>query len=812
MRLSVLLCCLIILVALAGCNRTPPPQAISTEETPPPALQASNLTASTKPHFYNRVMTLCIGINKYRSGGIPEVMFAESDAKTVAEKLQDLYSYEPILLLGAQASKKAILEKLDECDRQLGERDALLVFFAGHGQVIDLPSYARAGYLLPQDANLELNEKTDHERWATEAIDMQKFVERVGKMKAQHVVVVADACCTGFMTKRGNLEDRADLQIILKNPSRAVLAATTEKQPASEDKAKQHGYFTTAFLNHLAELSKNQDAGSVTDVFVEVRRQVARDSNKQMTPQMGRVGDGDGEFVFLPRSIPSTEVTAVLDTGSAEGQPEATRGRALLGVQDRARRRAKHRTQFSDLVEAFEALDYRYSTQPGQLTTVWDAKLKRFQENAANGEPLAMAALYYCYTKGLGAEKDPAEAGKWARKAYETGHPAGMHVFGEALHDGCGIPVNLPASEVLIRNALTANFPLSHFLYGDLLLRRFAAKVRCLIAADMPPDAVPAPIFDELQKASDAGIQTARLAIADAYLIQSARVDGLERTKTVNKALENLHPDDDKNIPLIQFELYRLYTWDRYHLWEPYYPILRYIKRHPEDIPRAKRQLEYAAQAGLPAAQAALANELSEQKYLLPMTRALSLTPDKEAAFKWASLAAKAGNMDAHLMLACMYNNGYGTLKDEAKAREHCEIAIKANYAFAYLNKGYWLSVEGVKDGGLNPPSYPLSVDPTPWWTRAGELGEPTGFYWAARRFRRLIEAKRYTSNYAHGYSQAAHYLVQGAKMGDKLCRDALLDKWWWWTGAGVKQLEKEYPDSAKYLRTSQEEGKIPPP
>ena len=73
------------------------------------------MPGSINPHFYNRVVALCIGINRYRSAGIPELMFAESDAKAVADELQTLYGYRPTLLLGPQATKKGILEKLGEC-------------------------------------------------------------------------------------------------------------------------------------------------------------------------------------------------------------------------------------------------------------------------------------------------------------------------------------------------------------------------------------------------------------------------------------------------------------------------------------------------------------------------------------------------------------------------------------------------------------------------------------------------------------------------------------------------------------------------
>ncbi len=64
---------------------------------------------------------------------------------------------------------------------------------------------------------------------------------------------------------------------------------------------------------------------------------------------------------------------------------------------------------------------------------------------------LAMAALHYCYEKGLGTEKSPSEAYRLARQAYDTGQPAGKHVLGRSLLNGIGVGKNEEAGGRLIQ-------------------------------------------------------------------------------------------------------------------------------------------------------------------------------------------------------------------------------------------------------------------------------------------------------------------------------------------------------------------------
>src|SRR6185295_15188043 len=87
-----------------------------------PNVQAERQPQNFRP--YKSVHVLTIGINKYRSPKYPTLVAAESDATTVKAVFRDLYKYEiDEPLLGARATKAAIISALNNYQRTLGEDD-----------------------------------------------------------------------------------------------------------------------------------------------------------------------------------------------------------------------------------------------------------------------------------------------------------------------------------------------------------------------------------------------------------------------------------------------------------------------------------------------------------------------------------------------------------------------------------------------------------------------------------------------------------------------------------------------------------------
>lgn len=174
---------------------------------PAAGVTASAPAAGGRVYPFRRVVALVVGIDGYPLlTGPSDLKWAERDAKAVGDLLSEKFGYEVVPLIGPAATKAAVEAAVGKYCRELGDGEALVVFFAGHGQVVELPTRGEAGYLVPADARLDLRDKSDAARWAEQAIDMRLLTDLMESASAQHVLFVADACCSGFMTTRGRME------------------------------------------------------------------------------------------------------------------------------------------------------------------------------------------------------------------------------------------------------------------------------------------------------------------------------------------------------------------------------------------------------------------------------------------------------------------------------------------------------------------------------------------------------------------------------------------------------------------------------
>lgn len=520
MRVFARLCLLLVALLsplLASCSKPSPPSAELPALAGPEQDSKPTPTGSGKPYIYNRVVALCIGISEYGSHRVSPTPGAEEGAQAVAKLFREHYSYETVELLGKQATREKVLSTLSELGKSLGEKDALIIYFAGHGKVIKLPTFGRAGYLIPFDADLDLKDTRDTSDWAAKGLDMHALLDMTRGINAQHVLFFIDACSSGFMTKRGSLDDPALRQLMARR-SRTVIAATTVDQEA--DARDGHSWFTDELRNQLS----NKEAFTVTELFKPLQAGVARESSQSMLPQRGEFGNEEGEFVFVPSSIQPGRVVAALES-----------------VQQKINARSQSLIQPEHFYALIDAADYRFSPHYSDLETEWSKRFERFRENTQCGDPLALPALALCYAKGLGTEKDPKLAYKTARLACELGRPEGKYVLAYCVMNGIGTPKNdMDAMNIYVK-LVNEKSPLGMLGTADYMMR------------GVKNDQVAEGLREELTTAAKAGVSIAEIRIVDIWLRSSGIPD--DERKRVMPVLQKLA---EAGNPAAMFQLYLL--------------------------------------------------------------------------------------------------------------------------------------------------------------------------------------------------------------------------------------------------------------
>ncbi len=241
---------------------------------------------------------LVIGNQKYQK--LPRLNTPEADASDIAALLKDRYGFTVTLLLNA--SRWEIMEELNKLRAVVTEKDNLLVYYAGHGQIDRVNSLAN---WLPIDAD-----PSSSANW----IANSTLTETWNTMSAKHILVVADSCYSGAMTRSsmGQLqpglseeERQNQLKELAKSPSRTVLTSGGVS-PVMDGGGGKHSIFAQNFIDILSE---NQDfllGRQLSDVLSARVLNIARKMNFEQRPEYAPIrfaGGESGDFIFLPPKI-----------------------------------------------------------------------------------------------------------------------------------------------------------------------------------------------------------------------------------------------------------------------------------------------------------------------------------------------------------------------------------------------------------------------------------------------------------------------------------------------------------------------------
>ena len=157
------------------------------------------------------------------------------------------------------------------------------------------------GYLIPVDGNLDNLYRS--------SIPMKSVYDIAEMSYAKHILYLVDACYGGLtLNTRGLKKDQTPeyLKKMTRERGRQVITAGGKDEQVIEKPEWGHSAFTRNLLKGLGDdLADENDDGIITadELGGFIRNRVPIDSDGAHTPQRGRIGSDQGEFIFISETL-----------------------------------------------------------------------------------------------------------------------------------------------------------------------------------------------------------------------------------------------------------------------------------------------------------------------------------------------------------------------------------------------------------------------------------------------------------------------------------------------------------------------------
>ena len=279
-------------------DRTPPPQvAAAPSAAVATAAPLIGIPLPKRRVNFGNYHALVIGINDYKF--IRPLRTAVNDAKEVGKILEKDYGFRVTLLLNP--TRYDILTKLNDLRERLTEKDNLLIYYAGHGEI---DQRNQRGHWLPIDA-----EANSSANWVSNIT----ITDVLNAMNVQQLLVVADSCYAGTITRsalgqlEGGMSDDKKietLQLMVQKRSRVAMTSGGV-EPVIDSAGGAHSVFAVTFIELL---QSNAGVLAGQEMFQLVRLRVAATAEKvdmRQVPEYGPIkfaGHESGDFLFVRRA------------------------------------------------------------------------------------------------------------------------------------------------------------------------------------------------------------------------------------------------------------------------------------------------------------------------------------------------------------------------------------------------------------------------------------------------------------------------------------------------------------------------------
>lgn len=276
------------------------------------------------------IFAIMIGIDDYRGKGI-DLNYASKDAidlqKAMESSAKKIFNFDGInrvhfftlvnkkdgTIIGITPDRNNILTTIDKVEKESNPEDIFLIFFAGHGALIE-----NKLNLLTSEASLEQAPNFS-------GITTQEILEKLSKIKASKRILLLDACHSGAaindlginsLVGKRDAEDLnskservKELDRIANKSGLAIITASSSDQVANELPQYEHGLLTYSLLNTMLNEPNSLDKDNqlqLEDWLRETEKMVATLRNDQSTQKfvplnysIGKIDDEVRKLVIL---------------------------------------------------------------------------------------------------------------------------------------------------------------------------------------------------------------------------------------------------------------------------------------------------------------------------------------------------------------------------------------------------------------------------------------------------------------------------------------------------------------------------------
>jgi hypothetical protein len=242
-------------------------------QTPPSPPEPSRARTKT-----GRERALVIGVSDYPPP-IPKLPAIANDVREVAALLGSDKGQFPAQNVASfvdqAADRQSVMAALEKTFREVRPEDAVFVYMAGHGTVVN-DEYLYVAYDTKVDA------------LATTGVPLKAIKAAFDATPSQRAFLWLDFCHSGGILARdlvGAPDDRALIERSLKvvqGQGKLILAACTPYQSAWESAQVGHGLFTDALLRGLKGGATKDGEVTINSLFDFIDRQMGGDRQRPM--------------------------------------------------------------------------------------------------------------------------------------------------------------------------------------------------------------------------------------------------------------------------------------------------------------------------------------------------------------------------------------------------------------------------------------------------------------------------------------------------------------------------------------------------